>query len=83
MDVYNAIRSRRDYVEEFAEACPPREVIERLIEAATWAPSHRRTEPWRFHVLAGAGRAAMGEAVAVWLAESGEAGDGPHGLYPR
>jgi nitroreductase len=77
MDVYTAIRSRRDYVEEFAAACPPREVIERLIEAATWAPSHRRTEPWRFHVLAGQGRAAMGEAVAAWLAESGEAGEGP------
>ena len=46
---------------------PPREVIERLIEAAIWAPNHHLTEPWRFHVLVGAARAAMGEAVARWL----------------
>lgn len=72
MDLYTAIRTRRDYTEPFAEMCPPREVIERLIEAATWAPSHRRTEPWRFHVLAGAARSAMGAAVADWLAASGE-----------
>lgn len=77
MDLYTAIHARRDYTDTFAEACPPREVIERLIEAATWAPSHRRTEPWRFHVLAGDARAAMGAAVADWLAESGEGGEGP------
>lgn len=75
MDVYEAIRARRD-VETFGEACPPREAIARIIEAATWAPSHRRTEPWRFTVLAGDARAEMGEAVARWLAESGE---GPEG----
>ncbi len=72
MDLYTAIRTRRDYTDPFAEVRPPREVIERLIDAATWAPSHRRTEPWRFHVLAGDARAAMGAAVADWLAASGE-----------
>ena len=25
--------------------------IERAVEAATYAPNHRRTEPWRFHLL--------------------------------
>ena len=77
MDLYTAIHTRRDHGDPFAEACPPREAIERLIEAATWAPSHRRTEPWRFHVLAGEARTAMGAAVADWLAESGEGGEGP------
>lgn len=25
--------------------------IEQILENANWAPSHRKTEPWRFHVL--------------------------------
>jgi len=71
MDVYTAIRTRRD-LERFAPESPPREVIERLIEAAVWAPNHKLTEPWRFHVLAGAGRDAMGDAVAAWLQAEGQ-----------
>jgi nitroreductase len=70
MDVYTAIRTRRD-LERFAPECPPRELIERLIEAAVWAPNHKLTEPWRFHVLAGAGREAMADAVAAWLEAEG------------
>ncbi len=71
MDLYTAIRTRRD-IERFSEACPPREVIERLVEAAIWAPNHKLTEPWRFHVLAGAGRDAMADAVASWLEAEGK-----------
>ncbi len=66
MDVHTAIRTRRD-TEAFAPETPPREVIERLIEAATWAPNHRLTEPWRFAVLAGAGREAMADDIQAWL----------------
>jgi nitroreductase len=40
--------------------------IEMMLEAATWAPNHGLTEPWRFTVFTGAGRdklaAAFGEA---------------------
>lgn len=70
MDVYTAIRTRRD-IEAFADECPPREVIERLIDAAVWAPNHRMTEPWRFHVVAGDRREAMGDAIAAWLVANG------------
>ncbi len=70
MDVFTAIRGRRD-IERFSDEVPPREVVERLVDAAIWAPNHRLTEPWRFHVLAGAGRDAMGDAVAAWLAAEG------------
>ncbi len=71
MDVYTAIRTRRD-MEAFAEECPPRDVVTRIIEAATWAPNHRLTEPWRFYVVAGDRREAMCDALAGWLAASGE-----------
>ena len=28
-----------------------RSVLEQMLEAANWAPTHGRTEPWRFVVL--------------------------------
>lgn len=70
MDVYEAIHSRRD-VEAFAEDAPTREQLERIIEAATWAPNHRLTEPWRFVVVAAEGRTRMADAIAAWLAATG------------
>ena len=71
MDVYEAIRTRRD-IETFAPDTPPRDVIERLIDAAVWAPNHRLTEPWRFAVVAGDRREVMADAIASWLASKGE-----------
>ncbi|MFA7295637.1 MAG: nitroreductase [Dehalococcoidia bacterium] len=67
MELYEAIRGRRD-LEASAPEAPSREVIERLLDAATWAPNHRHTEPWRFHVLAGTGRDAIADAIAAWAA---------------
>jgi nitroreductase len=29
----------------------PRELLEKMLEAANWAPTHARTEPWRFVVF--------------------------------
>jgi len=42
-----------------------RELVEKLIEAAVWAPNHFRTEPWRFIVMTGEGRRVLGEAHAA------------------
>jgi nitroreductase len=33
-----------------------REIIEDLLENANWAPTHKKTEPWRFKVIRGAAR---------------------------
>lgn len=55
MDVYTAMRERRS-IGKVKPDPVPREVIERILEAATWAPTHHRTEPWRFFVLSGEGR---------------------------
>ncbi|WEK55543.1 MAG: nitroreductase [Candidatus Cohnella colombiensis] len=41
-----------------------RVIIEKLIEAAVWAPSHHGTEPWKFIVLTGDGRRVLGQAYA-------------------
>src|SRR5688572_33033038 len=64
MDVLEAIRTRRTAGKIRADV-PPREVIEELLEAATWAPNHRLNEPWRFFVLAGDARSRFGELMAA------------------
>ena len=48
--VYEAIFGRR-MSKEFTDADVPREALERMFEAAIWAPNHRLTEPWRFFVM--------------------------------
>ena len=66
MELYEALRMRRS-IGAFQSTPPPHDVIERIIEAATWAPNHHRTEPWRFHVLAGDARGALARAIAQTL----------------
>ncbi len=34
--------------------------IEKILEAANWAPTHKKTEPWRFKVLLGDSKAKLG-----------------------
>src|SRR3984893_7455153 len=57
-----------------AEA-PPRNLIEESLEAATWAPNHHLTEPWRFVVIAGEDRLKLGEAMALALEKTLTKGD--------
>lgn len=71
MDVYDAIHERRD-IDAFGDACPSREVIARLIEAARWAPNHRLSQPWRFHVFTGAARDEFADGIASWLGSTGQ-----------
>ncbi len=49
------IRSRRS-VRHYREGEVPRTAIERLIDAARWAPSAHNSQPWRFVVLDNAQR---------------------------
>lgn len=39
-------------------------IVAGLCALATWAPNHRRTEPWRFAVFTGEGRRRLGETIA-------------------
>jgi nitroreductase len=52
MDLYDAIHRRRSHRFYKPEA-PPREVLERIIEAALWAPSGTNAQAWEVTVLAG------------------------------
>lgn len=46
------------------------EEIKRILEAANWAPTHRRTEPWRFKVLQGASKTDLGAFLAKYYKET-------------
>ena len=48
--VYHAIYGRRS-AWKFADRPVDLMAIERMLDAAIWAPNHRLTEPWRFFVL--------------------------------
>ena len=62
--VITAIQQRRSFgVKELKPDPVPREYIELMLEAANWAPTHGRTEPWRFTVYMGEGRRALSEAL--------------------
>ena len=50
VSVYEAIHNRR-MNNDFSDAVPERDAIQRMLDAAVWAPNHRLTNPWRFYVL--------------------------------
>lgn len=63
MDIFEAIKSRRSI--GFVSSEPvSKELIDKILEAGTWAPSHYRTEPWKFFVLTGGSRTRLGKTLA-------------------
>ncbi len=71
MDFASVIEARRS-ARQYRPIEVARPVIERVLHAASLAPSARNSQPWRFHVAVGAARAAVGEIMAqttVHLAE--------------
>jgi nitroreductase len=49
-DLARTIRGRRT-INDFLPEPAPREILLQAIELARWAPNHKLTEPWRFHLL--------------------------------
>ena len=52
MDIYAAIHHRRSH-RFYRPDLPPRKVLERVIEAALWAPSGVNLQGWELTVMAG------------------------------
>lgn len=63
MDALDAIH-RRTSVRRFRPDPVPRDTIAQVLDCAVRAPNHKLTEPWRFAVLTGAGRARLAELRA-------------------
>jgi nitroreductase len=66
LTVLDALLKRRSVV-TFKPECPPRELIEQLLDVAAMAPNHYVNQPWRFIVLTGEASRAYGEYLAQKL----------------
>jgi len=64
VNLAETIRQRRS-IKRFTDRPVTREEIEQLLDAATLAPNHRLTQPWRFYVLGPEARYAYGRALGV------------------
>ncbi len=62
MHISDAISSRRS-IKKFTDRAVTRDDIEALLTAATLAPNHKLTNPWRFYVLGPESREAYGLAL--------------------
>ncbi|NLH09037.1 MAG: nitroreductase family protein [Chloroflexi bacterium] len=66
--MYHAIYTRRS-IRRFEPRPVPREVLLRLLDAATWAPSAHNRQPWRFVVLESeASKRLLADTMAAQLA---------------
>jgi nitroreductase len=62
MKASDAIRDRRS-IKRFTDRPVTRDEIETILAAATLAPNHKLTQPWRFYVLGPEARYAYGLAL--------------------
>ena len=69
MDVMTAIKTRRSIGKVKSDPVP-KEMIETILEAGTWAPCHHQTEPWRFFVLTGDARNSLGKLFAQMVKDN-------------
>lgn len=75
MDVFEAIHNRRSHKKVKPDAVP-RELIEKMLDAAAQAPNHYKVRPWRFVVMTGDARHRLGHAMSESLRER-------HPEYPQ
>ena len=62
MDVLEAIHTRQSVGHVMPDPVP-RDLIEKILDAAVQAPNHYQVRPWRFAVMIGPGREKLGETM--------------------
>lgn len=68
--ISNQIKSRRSvYPKQLSGEEIPQNNINEALEAANWAPTHKKTQPWRFHVYSGE---AKNDLVDFWIRQAME-----------
>jgi nitroreductase len=73
MEVLDAIRSRRSIKPDKMKSDPvDRVILDRMLEASNWAPTHGLTEPWRFIVFEGEARKQLADAVVSTMTSEKE-----------
>ncbi|MEK6256816.1 MAG: nitroreductase family protein [Chloroflexota bacterium] len=65
LDLHALLRSRRS-VRRFTDQDVPKELLERIIESASYAPNAHNRQPWRFIVLTSSeSKASLADAMGV------------------
>jgi len=69
--IFELIHKRRSVFPEQYNGDPIDQAdIRRILEAANWAPTHKKTEPWRFKVLTGETREKLGLFLSLKYLET-------------
>ncbi len=59
--IFDLIKNRRSiFPVQYNDKPIAKEAIVQLLEAANWAPTHKKTEPWRFKVMQGKSKEDLG-----------------------
>lgn len=70
-DVGKLIKDRRSFApEDFSARKVQRDVLEEVLRAGIWAPTHGMTQPWRFTVFQGDGIETLRKALPMWYTKS-------------
>ncbi|WP_250008413.1 nitroreductase [Actinoplanes sp. M2I2] len=81
MDVYEAVDSRRS-VRAFSDEPVPREVLVRVLTAATRAPSSGNLQPWRLYVVTGEPLAELKQRATARALAGDPGDDREYPMYP-
>jgi nitroreductase len=64
-EITEVIKNRRSiYPEQYADRKVQREMVEKILNNAIWAPTHGMTQPWRFKVFMEDGLKKLGDNLA-------------------
>lgn len=66
MELIHTIKSRRS-IRKFKDDPIPNEIIEKIIEAGTLAPSGKNKQPWKFYVIQGEKRREMVDEMQIGM----------------
>ena len=81
MDVYEAVRSRRA-VRAFTDEPVSREVLERVLSTAAWAPSGSNIQPWHVYVVTGEPLAELRKRAGERVAADDPGDEREYEMYP-
>ncbi|MCH8534510.1 MAG: nitroreductase [Flavobacteriaceae bacterium] len=73
MNITELIKKRRSvFPAQYNSKEITNSTIEEILEVANWAPTHRKTEPWRFKVIQGEAKKKLGDFMVAEKQKEGE-----------
>ncbi len=69
--IFDLIKKRRSiFPAQYIDKPVAKNDIEKILRAANWAPTHKKTEPWRFKVLQGESQEKLGLFLSMKYMET-------------